>query len=716
LPARLSAIRRELGIAAAYLLLAVVATYPLARHAGTAVPLGGDAWVNYWNLWWVKTALFDAHTNPFFTPDLHYPDGAYLYLHTLNFLPAAVVAPATALFGVIPAFNLLVAASFVLSGYAAYRLALYVLRTRHASQSGAAGASRVRAAAFVGGVAFTFISYRFVHLLGHLDLLQTQWIPAFVLLLLRVKDRGRLRDVLLAGALLAGAFLTAAYYAVFLLVTTAFAALDSVLSAGWRWSRATTRMFVVVGIFAVCASPLMVPMMIRGLSEGRSPNPGYDADRFSADLLGVVIPSPLSSVWRAVVEPAYRHVMRPNSNVEIVTFLGVVPVVLTAVALGSGGRTARKFASMAVVFCVLALGPVMHVWGTPVLAGQTKLMPYTWLSRLPYGDIPRVPARFVVMASAALAVLSAIGALSIAGKSRRSFPLIAGGLVIAAIVDAAVVPLPLAYPQVPEYFSMLSNSDGRGALVEVPIPDDPAVYPARMLYQTVHRRPIYGGALSRGLPPLAFDAVPGFSQLKNLAQTVNDVGEYDRSTLPGLSHAVLSAYGTSHVVIEKWLMGVDAVDRARRISEEMLGAAAHEDEQTLVFDVRASPRFPTAAAWLDRGWSYRERTMEGGVSRQWHWMGPRARLGLGAPKATSVRVRFSAQAFRRPRRLQLTIGGTAVDVVSIGVERADYETAAFPVPDGLSFLDLVSLDGADSPGPDPRRLSIALFSLRISED
>jgi hypothetical protein len=164
-----------------------------------------------------EAALFDAHTDD-------------LYLHTLNCFPAVMVAPATALLGVIPAFNLLVAASFVLSGYAAYRLALYVLRTRWASESAIAGASRVRTAPFVGGVAFAFSSYRFVHLLGHLDLLQTEWIPAFMLLLLRVKGQGRLRDVLLAGAALAGACLTAAYYAVFLLVATA-----------WRPSTASSR-------------------------------------------------------------------------------------------------------------------------------------------------------------------------------------------------------------------------------------------------------------------------------------------------------------------------------------------------------------------------------------------------------------------------------------------------------------------------------------------
>jgi len=358
---------------------------------------------------------------------------------------------------------------------------------------------------------------------------------------------------------------------------------------------------------------------------------------------------------------------------------------------------------------------VPHVWGMPVTPRLTGLMPYTWLSRLPYGDIPRVPARFVVMSSAALGVLSAIGALTIARHSRRFFPHVAAGLVVAAIVDSAVVPLPLAWPQVPEYFRALGNREAPGALLEVPIPDDPAVYPARMLYQTVHRRPIFGGALSRGLPPLPFDALPGFSQLKNLERTVDDVGEYDRATLPALSRAVLNVYGTSHVVVEKWLMEAAAVDQARRISEEMLGAPAYEDDKTLVFEVGAARRFPRAAAWLDHGWSYREGGADGGAPQHWHWMGPRARLGLGAPTATSARLRFSAQAFRQPRRIQLMMGGTVLDVVSFGVQRADYETATFRVADGLSFLDLVSLDGAESPGADPRRLSVALFGLQLVE-
>jgi hypothetical protein len=178
---------------------------------------------------------------------------------------------------------------------------------------------------------------------------------------------------------------------------------------------------------------------------------------------------------------------------------------------------------------------------------------------------------------------------------------------------------------------------------------------------------------------------------------------------------VLSAYGTSHVVIEKWLMDTEAVEKARRVADEMLGPEVYEDDRTLVFEMRGSRSFPVPAAWLDHGWSYRERATEGGEPRPWHWMGLRARVALGSPNAARVRLRFSAQALRRPRRLQLTIGDTAVDVVTVGAQRADYETAPFPVPAGLSFLDMVGLDGAESPGTDPRRLSIELFAVRLVE-
>src|SRR2546423_9265026 len=46
-----------------YLLLTLALTYPIARDLFTRVPGGGDAWQHIWNLWWVKHAVVDLHTN-----------------------------------------------------------------------------------------------------------------------------------------------------------------------------------------------------------------------------------------------------------------------------------------------------------------------------------------------------------------------------------------------------------------------------------------------------------------------------------------------------------------------------------------------------------------------------------------------------------------------------------------------------------------------------
>src|SRR5687768_1234026 len=75
--------RVHLLVLAGYTLLSLVLTYPLVTTLGTEVIGGGDVWQHIWNLWWVKEALVEGPTNPYFTDLLYYPDGVGLYFHTL---------------------------------------------------------------------------------------------------------------------------------------------------------------------------------------------------------------------------------------------------------------------------------------------------------------------------------------------------------------------------------------------------------------------------------------------------------------------------------------------------------------------------------------------------------------------------------------------------------------------------------------------------------
>ncbi len=75
----------HLVVLIAYLLLTAVMTWPLVMNLTTAIPGDSfDGWQNYWNLWWIKTALVEQLHNPYTTNALFYPTGVNLYFHTLN--------------------------------------------------------------------------------------------------------------------------------------------------------------------------------------------------------------------------------------------------------------------------------------------------------------------------------------------------------------------------------------------------------------------------------------------------------------------------------------------------------------------------------------------------------------------------------------------------------------------------------------------------------
>nr|MDA8174730.1 hypothetical protein [Nitrospiraceae bacterium] len=69
-------------------------TWPAVLHLTTrALGGGGDSVESLWNYWWVKHALIDLKTNPFFTDYVYYPHKNSLALHTLVFLNGLLSIP-----------------------------------------------------------------------------------------------------------------------------------------------------------------------------------------------------------------------------------------------------------------------------------------------------------------------------------------------------------------------------------------------------------------------------------------------------------------------------------------------------------------------------------------------------------------------------------------------------------------------------------------------
>src|SRR5438045_3687434 len=136
-----------------------------------------------WKLWWAKTALLDRHTNPFASDFIYWPDGVSLQFHTLNVFNGLVSIPFQAFLPLPAIYNGLVFASFVLAGWGAYLLLAYLLARRPAGWPVAPGA--LAAAAAVGSSVFAYSAYHLATQRGLLQLISVEWVPFYVLCLLR---------------------------------------------------------------------------------------------------------------------------------------------------------------------------------------------------------------------------------------------------------------------------------------------------------------------------------------------------------------------------------------------------------------------------------------------------------------------------------------------------------------------------------------------------
>jgi hypothetical protein len=150
-----------------YILISLMATWPLVTHLQGWVPGYGDWGQNMWALWWTRQAILSLAQSPFFTTYLFYPEGVTLLFHPLDVSDGLLVMPLYGLLGGDMSYNLIVLLSFGLGGWGTYLLALYL--TGH------------RAASFLAGLVFALSPYHFLRIhIGHLNLATLQWIPFYV--------------------------------------------------------------------------------------------------------------------------------------------------------------------------------------------------------------------------------------------------------------------------------------------------------------------------------------------------------------------------------------------------------------------------------------------------------------------------------------------------------------------------------------------------------
>lgn len=313
---------------AAYTVLAVVMTWPLAAGLASDVPADlGDPLLNMWILDWMATGLVRVasgamslgdlwHANIFHPEPLALAFSEHLFGETIQVLPIHLATG-----NLILAYNLLFLSTFVLAGLGMYAFA-HDLTGR-------------RDAAFIAGLVYAFAPLRFAQI-AHIQILGTAWMPLTLLGYRRFIAHGRWTA--LAGGTAAFLMLgwSCGYYLVYFAPFVPLFVVHQLYAHGrlaaWRtWiALAGAALVVAIGMapfLAMYAEAQRVHGFERPLAEVLS---------FSADLGGYLTAPEMARVSGRI----FRLWPRPEGEVFVGLTAMAFALAAIAIALASAWRRA----------------------------------------------------------------------------------------------------------------------------------------------------------------------------------------------------------------------------------------------------------------------------------------------------------------------------------------------------------------------------------------
>jgi len=257
-------------------------------------------------------------------------------------------------------------------------------------------------------------------------------------------------------------------------------------------------------------------------------------------------------------------------------------------------RTPAAFFTLTTVFAIaMSFGPDVRAKGRPVAATNVYTLFFKYV---PGFDGLRVPARYAMIATLALAVLASLGIAAIDHRRRRRTALVAGALIL---VEAFAVPIPIDQnspdysravlaplptlavgADVPAVYAFIAQLPQSATILEMPL-GEPAFDIRYMFYSTRHWRRLVNG-YSGGAP----------ASYEFLTEALNDI-----PTRPDAAWQAVARSGASHLIVHE---GFFKADFGRRISAWARAHGAHEVASfgpDRVFSV-AAPRLESAATGI----------------------------------------------------------------------------------------------------------------------
>jgi hypothetical protein len=426
----------ETGRLTAFLVYIVVSVaifgIPLISEPGRLhIGYFSDPAMMMWYLEWWPHAIANR-LNPFITYAVWPQTGYNLTWATSMPAVALAMAPITAAFGPVVAYNIASLIAPALSAWTAFLLC------RHITGKFVSG--------FLGGCVYGFSPYEVAHVFGGHPVLTFNFVPPLCVLLviLLTADRTSPRRfaVLLASLLVLQCLISTEVLATMTLFGAAAVLLGVIIVREARPRLLAAA--VPIGLAYTLAALLLVPFWYFAFVRGSPPaDPVFPARLFSADLLSFVVPGQFILVQpsgaKAVASRFAGNLWENGSYMSI-------PLLMLAVVWLWQHRTegrARLLGTLLFIVSIAAMGPVLQIERHP-----TVMLPWTMAGRLPLIR-HALPVR---LANYCFLVLALIFSYWLA-EPDFAFKKVLVGATVVALLPVPTIFLPTSTYNTPEFFT-----------------------------------------------------------------------------------------------------------------------------------------------------------------------------------------------------------------------------------------------------------------------
>ena len=597
----------HLSVVFIFSVLTVIFTFPIILDFTSNVA-GLDCYDTchmMWRFWWAdfsfENGLDFQHSNYIFYPDGADISGNLAYFTTflgfslVQFLNYAAV------------WNIIWFLGFVFGGYGCYLLANNFNKNYLSS--------------IIAGMIFTFGTYHMVHSMLHIGLSMIVWLPIFVLFLFKLLEKQSKYYAIVGGIIFFLVSLTHLYY-------TAFIFMFSIIFFTvyvFRQKKVSNKTFitnfsVLLTIGLISTSVLF---LVNPTSGDEFPmRPLIEHIDYSISLENLILPNSLQTtqiISNYEMNTSFYSffdspVMYPN--IEAMVFLGYSVIFLSALAVIRYRRNHIWFWLLICgIFILMSFGPELKFLHEPT--GIT--LPHkVFYDVVPEWDEIRAPARFIVMANMALAVLASY---AVYGLIKNKFSSFKQQLMLTAVIgfvilfEFSMIPYPSYSEPIPDIYEEIKNDESKFAVLPVPIGgigdyglmSDPLV-----LYHQLHlEKPIYGGHESRVTHETLSNTQTYFLNMFHILGSKDDVIKQDLATY-GLS--LFDYFDIKYVILQKAVLanesGLSPVEplqefwpeRAQIMSEILSGDDPfYEDDAVVVYKI-PKPNSSEPFLVLGSGW------------------------------------------------------------------------------------------------------------------